>query len=54
MELCERGTLRDQLGPGSTMSLAQPQPLVWRLVAQLGSALAHIHSHGMLHCDVTA
>ena len=51
MELCERGTLRDQMGRDGT-GLVQERQLTWQLVTQLGSALNHIHGHNMLHCDI--
>ena len=51
MELCERGTLRDQMA-SSSLDAPSAMPVVWRLTRQLSSALAHVHAHGMLHCDI--
>lgn len=51
MELCERGTLREQM-VHTRFDMAEGEPALWRLGAQLGSGLAHVHAHGLLHCDV--
>ena len=51
MELCEGGTLREQM---ATRPLHAPSGdhVVWKLVRQVASALAHIHAAFLIHCDV--
>ena len=51
MELCERGTLREQMAV-EPLHLPEGDAAVWSIVQQLASALAFVHSHGLLHLDV--
>jgi serine/threonine protein kinase len=47
----ERGTLRDQMSAVPLHTKAA-EAQVWQLAWQTASGLAHIHAHGLLHCDV--
>jgi serine/threonine protein kinase len=51
MELCVGGTLREQMAARPLHTRAC-DGVVWRLVRQVASALAHIHSAYLIHCDV--
>ena len=51
MELCERGTLREQMA-AEALHLPAADSTVWRLLREVACGLAHIHEHGLIHCDV--
>ena len=51
MELCEGGTLREQLRQVAFATPEGDSP-AWRLIAHVGSGLAHVHAHGLLHLDI--
>lgn len=46
MEYCERRTLRDLIAD------QLPLDATWRILRQMCSGLAHIHSHGIIHRDL--
>ena len=51
MELCEGGTLREQMA-ARPLDVPSGDHVVWKLIRQVASALAHIHAAFLIHCDV--
>jgi hypothetical protein len=45
------GTLREAISRFDLTALAAATD-VWRVVRQVASGLSHIHTHGMIHCDL--
>jgi serine/threonine protein kinase len=51
MELCEGGTLGNQLGRVA-FETPEGDAAAWRLLAHVGSGMSHVHAHGLLHLDI--
>ena len=51
MELCEHGSLREQLA-ATPLCTPAGDAAAWHVVRHVAAGLAHVHAHGMLHCDV--
>ncbi|KAN0064543.1 mitosis inhibitor protein kinase swe1 [Thecaphora frezii] len=51
-ELCSLGTLAFFLDQYGQTVGALDEPRVWKILAELSSGLAHIHSNGILHLDL--
>ena len=51
MELCEQGSLRDQMIV-DTLSVPSGDAVAWTVLEHVSAGLAHIHALGMIHCDV--
>jgi len=50
-ELCELGSLKDLLGSKHQAELVKPEKF-WPIANGIFLALAHLHLHGIIHCDV--
>ena len=51
MELCDLGSLRDQMGV-EPFNVPSADITAWKVIRHMAAGLAHIHALEMLHCDI--